>query len=331
MTLTALKSAVAAVMNKTVADFTVDSQDIFLVAVNQARRNAELLHDFEFSRKLVTVSVDGVTGGSLSSAVQYGTATVVDIKSVIEMGLFDQEANLVPAEWTTVAEGLERQRADNPFTAPRYPTDGWYESTPMGMGRFQLAGGTIYRFPKDSTADYTVGMEVYSFKEDWDATDLGSTATVTGTISPNFTGDYDVVGTYNNCPFFYDDGGAYWLFYDGDAWILGPEFPMLGSPPAGYFKLTTTSQSPAGSYTAQGTATGTAVVALSGFVEDEWLKYGYQHLLWATVVILNHRFKTFVYRQEGNLPPPDKQAEAGLAAFIEWDAARYETNRRHGR
>lgn len=332
MTLTEIRKAVAALMTKSVSDFTVDSQDLFLFAVNQVRREAELSHDFEFSRKVVGLTVDGVTGGSLDditlSAVRAGSlsvagtlnaaitgtyvragfqindkpcffntstvtpsiiyyksgdstwrltlwggydddgnnhyslasggpngtytaqvsatgtpvVTVVNdftLKTIIDIGLYDDESNLRPAEWTTVAEGLERQRSENPHFRPRYATDqDLRNGGPAGLGRFELSGNTLFRFPKDDTTDVDVGLEIYTFQNDWTA------------------------------------------------------------------------------YTA---------------TEDYWLKYGHKFLTWGVVCFLNHRFKTFVYRQEGNLPPPEKTRDEGLASFIEWDAAMYESNRRHGR
>ncbi len=222
------------------ADLIVNQQDIALVALNQVRRQAELLHDFEFSRKLVTVSVNGVTGGSLEDAVLYSDGTTeVDIKSVIECGLFDDEGNLCPVEWTTVSESLERQRMENRWEAPRYLTDDWYTSGPKGGARFVFTGSDVFRFPKDTTTTFTLGLEVYSMQSEWTA--------------------------------------------------------MTGTP------------------------------------ADIWTTYGAQYLLWGAIVQLNHLFKHFVFRQEGNLPPPEKLRDEGLQAFIAWDSFRYEQNRRHSR
>ena len=237
-----IKTAVANYFERTEGALTVNSQDLFLFAANQVRRQAEMLHDFEFQRKVVTLSVNGVTGGSLSSAVIYGTATAVDVKSVIDCGLFDSEYNFRPVEWTTVAEGLERQRGDNRMTTPRYPTDDWFVGQPNAIGRFEFAGDTVYRFPRDGSNNFTLGMEVYAFQTDWAAGDLA------------------------------------------------------GTP-----------------------------------VTDTWTKYAAQYIQWASIVQINHLFKSFVFRQEGNLTPPDKLAEAGLASFVEWDAYRLEQNRRHNR
>ncbi len=326
MTLSEIKSAVAAIFGRTTGDLTIAGQDMFLVAVNQIRREAELLHDFEFSRRLVTLTVDGETGGSLDNAVIKGTATLVKTKTVIDIGLFDDDDNLRPSEWTTVSEGLERQRTNRNYRIPRYPTDQDLRSGSCGPNRFEVSGNTIYKYGK-STTDFPIGLEVYSFSDDWTAGSLNPTAVVTGTLSPNLTGTYSYVGMLNGYPLFYVDGPDYWIYHTGSNWIVAAVITSA----VDYFALASTSLSPAGTYTAAGAATGTATVALTSTYQDDWTTYGHQFLVWGTVVFLNHIFKTFVYRQEGNLPPPEKLRDAGLASFIEWDAAKFETNRRHGR
>lgn len=50
MTITNFKKQVAAYVNRTVASFTVDSQDILLAAMNDARRSAQREHAFELNR-----------------------------------------------------------------------------------------------------------------------------------------------------------------------------------------------------------------------------------------------------------------------------------------
>lgn len=330
MTLLEIKTAIASYFNLTVNDLTINSQDLGLYALNQARKQAELLHDFEFSRKLVTATVNGVTGGSLTVAVDIVTSAAVDVKRVIEVGLFDSEDNFTPVEWTTVAEGLERQRLDNRYTSPRYPTDGWYEAGPQGVGRFQFAGDNIFRFPKDLNHSFDLGFEVYSFYSDWTNADLtGTYVTVTGSLTPDATGTYTRAGTLGGFPIYFTSVSDYVLANNGIAWILA-EFSFTGGGTA-HWDLLSTSQNPSGSYPAQGTAIGTATVLLTSAGEDVWTKYGHLYLMWAAIVILNHRFKEFVYRTEGNVAPPEKQRDDALEAFKEWDCSRYEANRRHGR
>lgn len=327
MTLYDIKVAVATYFKTTVADLTQNGQDLFLVAANHVRRQAELGHDFEFSRKLVTLTVDGEVGGSLDDAVIYGTSTAVNSKTVIEAGLFDSDGNLRPVEWTTVAEGLERQRLDNPHNAPRYPTDGWYESGPNGFGRFELAGSSVYRFPKDADHDFTLGLEVYTMADDW--TGVTPTATVTG---GNHAGVYTQNGVAYGSPFFTLGGNM--LFYDPIAlgWFLSDQSAsaQFEVQTADYYKLiTSSSQTPAGTYTAVGLP-GTPVVTTTS-LSDVWTTHGAEYLMWGVIVHLNYYYKEFVARQEGNLGSPERLRDEALASFIAWDAYRFEQNRRHGR
>lgn len=177
MTLLEIKRMVASYLDIDVGDLYRNGTDMCLNTINQVRRQAELLNDFEFSRKLVTVSVDGVTGGSLDDAVIYGTATAAKVKTVIEMGFFDDAGNLRPTDWTTVAASLERQRQTTMLYPNRYPTDGEVQSaaseTPY---RLTLSNRTIYLFPKNSelTADLTVGIEAYTFHSGWTVMDSTS-------------------------------------------------------------------------------------------------------------------------------------------------------------
>jgi hypothetical protein len=326
-TLLEIKTAVATYFGKVVADLTVNNQDLFLVAVNQVRKLAELHHDFEFSRKLVTVTVNGTTGGSLLSAVAYGTATVVDIKSVIEIGLFDNDLNLRPVRWSTVSEGLRNTISRTPV--PRYPSDAQAISPWLGqLSQLQLSGDTLYAFPKTTsgaTENYNVGLEVYSFQSDWSATNASAVVTGgTGVTGVNTT--YYPYSFYNGKPLYISlvDAGTpsalYFLWHDGTKWVLNQ---LVGTPGSNYHSLTSTSSSPVGSYTGHGTFTGTAVVAVTD-ATDIWTKHASQYLQWGTIVQLNHLYKEFVFRQEGNLPPPEKLRDEGLEAFKQWDAFRYE-------
>lgn len=334
MNLLEIKTAVASFLDETVDSLTVNGQDLGLLALNQVRRNAELLHDFEFSRKLVTVSVNGTTGGSLTTAVVYGTAQVVALKSPIEVGFFDDDNNLRPVEWTTVAESLERQRNDAPYSMNRYPTDGEALSGPLGFSRFNFSGSTIFHWPMAVGETYTIGIEGYTFTPDW--TSFGATTITGGTGVTAVNTSYYVYGTFNSRPLYLNfadttdvPATVYAIWYSGTEWRVSL-LTDVGSLPTNYHSLVTTSTSPAGSYTPHGTFTGTAVVAV-GNQSDVWTDYGSEYLIWASVSFLNNLFKSFVFRQEGNLPPPDKQAAIALEAFKQWDVFNYEQSRRHGR
>lgn len=340
MTLLELKTQVANYFNVALADLTVLSQDLFLMAANHVRRQAEMSHDFEFSRRLVTVSVDGVTGGTFVNAVVYGTSTGVNVKTVIEVGQFDEDANLRPAQWTTVAEGLEQQREANRRTVPRYPTDGWFSSTPLGMSRFEVAGPNIYRWPKDADNDFTIGAEVYTFRSDWATADLVTPSlTVTGSgLSPDVTGIFPAVGVLNLKPLYLknstnlsgDSFAIWWSSGDSKWYITGGQYIGF-TPISGFQQNSVDTATGAGTYTTVGATTGAPTATVNTFTADEWLEEGAAYMLWGIIVHLNYKFKEFVPRTEGNLPPPTQLRDEALQNFKDWDVFQYEQFRRHGR
>lgn len=238
MTLNDIRSAAAAYLHKTVPDFTVNGVDLSLFALNQIRRTAELQNDFNFNRRLMTLFVDGVVGGSLSAAMDWFTQQPYEIKSIVDVGQWDTDRNLSPVEWTTVAASLDLQRSEGspPF---RYPTDGQAVSGNGGV-RVVFSGDTVFLTPKAPEQEFEIGLEVYTFSQDWTVDDYAT------------------------------------------------------SP-------------------------------------DPWASKGSQYLMWMLVIHLNQVFRDYVFRQEGNLPPPQALADAGLSSLITWDIFKYEQSRRHNR
>lgn len=350
MTILDLKTAIASYFEVAVADLTVNGQDLALLALNQVRRKAELECDFEFQRKLVTVSVDPVTGGSLGNAVLYGTSTAAIVKTVLDIGTFDTAANFRPVEWTTVAEGIERQRKEERYTLSTYATEGDLRAVDTAR-RYLLTNDTLYRFPKESTVDAaTLGLEVYVFSPDWTAS--SSTLAVTGgtgVTGVNTTfyqyGYYTKTTADGSRPLWLSSaiggGGAaaatyaIWHKSNSAGFVLSLASD-IGNTTASNTHVFTSGllARPSGAATAaSGTFTGTATVAATDVdsTSDTWTEYAAQYLQWGAIVHLNHLFKHFVFRQEGNLPPPEKLRDDGLVAFKDWDSARYENNRRHSR
>jgi len=336
-TLLEIKQLAANYLGIALADFTVNGLDMFLLAANQVRKSAEMNNDFEFSRKLVKVTVNGSTGGDLSNAVD-ASAVSVAVKTVIEAGLLDTNGNLAPVIWTTAAESLERLRGETRGATPRYPTDNQLRRGVMGQSRFTFSGTAISRWPKETdslSTNFDLWMEVYSFQADW--TSQSGTVTVDGGIGvTDVNGDYTPFGDYNSHPIFHRVGtlATYLLWHSGTAWKLTVASD-LGQTLANYHTSTSTNQSPAGlTFTGGGTFTGVITVVANAptiSTSDTWTTKGAAYILWASIVHLNHKWKVFVPRTEGNLPPPQALAAEGLQTLIDWDANQYELFRRHNR
>lgn len=165
--ITDLKLAIANYLHVAVGDLTVNTQDLGVLALNQVRKRTEMLRDFEFSRQLMTLTIDGLTGGSLDDAVIYGTDNTAEIKTLIEVGIFDELNNFRPVEWTTVAQSLEIQRQQIPGLLPRYPTDAQAVTQLCGYPRIVFSGSNAYLVPKCQNYTMNLGFEAYVFNTDW--------------------------------------------------------------------------------------------------------------------------------------------------------------------
>jgi len=343
MTLLEMRSTIAGYLQKTISDLVVNGVDLSLLALNQVRRQAEMVNDFEFSRRQVTVRVDGLDGGTLDDVIQAGSP-VCEVKTVIECGIYDDNWNTHPVEWTTVADSIERQRQIKPGYGPRYPMDGeattgFYDA---GLPRIAFCGNDIWCVPTGQKGQFfDLELEVYTFQPDWTATsDSVNVADVLGMDGVN--GTYWPYGIFNRRPFYINVSDqapppttplrSIWWDNSGEWRITRAE--ATGSDPpviVNYQSMVATSMMPGGQYTGHGTwgGLGTVTLAPGSDMTDIWLKHGAQYLLWAAIVQINHLAKEFVFRQEGNLPPPEKLAESALEAFKLWDSFKYEQDRRH--
>lgn len=351
-TMLELKQTVAGVLRATVADFTVNGVDFQLMAANKVRLHAEQLHDFEFTKRLVSIVVNTVTGGSLTTAVLYGTATAANIKQILSVGQMDDDANFRPVEWMTSEEAYDFDR--------HVPVKRRFLTAPIIDSRYQLrscCNQPVVTFTGDSVfvrlkpvstdaQDITLVIEAYCYSADW--TTQSNTITVSGgTGVTGVNNIYYRYGNYQSYPLYLDispttlsTGAAiYALWHNGfSSWFITTANQFTELAPTNYHSLASTSQSPAGTYSPHGTFTGTAV-AVSADVDstsDIWLTKGFDYMLWAMVVWLNHNGsavfgKTFVQRQEGNLAPPTELRDAALEVFFQNDQAKFEANRRHVR
>lgn len=91
---------------------------------------------------------------------------------------------------------------------------------------------------------------------------LITTATVGGTISPSGlkTGTYSLGGTFNSAPYYASGGGFIWFFPGGPFWVLSV---TLGDAVNCFAIGSGASLPPSGSYTPNGTVTGTAIVTVT--------------------------------------------------------------------
>lgn len=84
MTIRELKSVIATYLQRPIDKLTVDTPvDLVLVAINNARRSAQYLHDFNAQKVEAQIAVDASEGGLISSAKLIGTDIPVALKELI--------------------------------------------------------------------------------------------------------------------------------------------------------------------------------------------------------------------------------------------------------
>lgn len=125
--LTAIKAAVAAYLNQTIAALTINGVDMFLVAANNARKGIEMLHNFEFSRITATLTINGNSGGAFADAVITGDANS-GIKEITALRRLRPNGSYIPLDFTRADIPIERERtelefSDNLWPTFRYPSD----------------------------------------------------------------------------------------------------------------------------------------------------------------------------------------------------------------
>lgn len=342
MTIGQLKATTAAFFKVEQSELTKNGVDLFLMALNTVRLNAELNHDFEFTRQSVTVAVDNVLGGSLELAVLEGTATTVRVKQVVDIAGKTGERKF-PVEWTTREESMVRQRGDHDGF-PLCLDEPWVQE---GQPRFELRNRKLWHYPERTAAgSETVYVEAYVFSPDWTGIADYRVTHVNGDSSytDKVIGNYSYVGDLNGRALYWNPAGfpltrSYisWLsfHYLDDVWAchygtITEQGNILLVTEPNWLSATSAI---IGNYIDQNNVTDgiISVDVISDSLTDTWLTYGHEFLLWGVIVHLNHMFKEFVYRQEGNLMPPEKLMSVALENFKSWDATYYETNRQHGR
>jgi hypothetical protein len=176
MTLTELRNTCASYHQKRVHDLTKNTVDLFLLAANNARKNAEKLHSFEWNRCVATLDIDGVTGGALADAIL--PSTFQRIKEVVNISIL-RNNYYIPIEFTRSDIEIERERSElqlnNPdWFAGRYPSDSQFELMWSCRVIAQRAQA-LYFFPRATVATtpnpINVSMECYGYLKNYTVAD----------------------------------------------------------------------------------------------------------------------------------------------------------------
>lgn len=353
MNLSTLKIVAAAYHRKDPSALTVGGIDLFLIAANNARRNAELLHNFEYSRLSGTLSIDGVLGGDLSTADYGGNngATISGTLSPNATGTFALAGSFNGSSFYL-------RLTSDPTTSYAL----WYDTT---AGKWWLNPFTYFQAVNATNppSSYTSTLGAWSQTRDgtspagvYTSATSGYTGTPTIALgSAQFAGVREII----SFSYLRPDGIRIPIDFSN------PDVPIerdrtrveLGRFADSYMRYPSdadlvsnrsrTCLYQRGSmiyrypHLAQGDVNNPVIVTFEGYgwlpayltsqltdspdqagpAEDFLLTYGSDYIQWATIVELNYIFGTFVQREEGNLGPPEQAKADAWKRLIEWDGA----------
>lgn len=135
-----------------------DSVDLFLVAANNALREAEMLHNFEYTRCEANLNIDALNGGALSAAtITDSNARFDSVREVVAVMRQRPDGTYIPLDFSRADLPIERDRtelefSDNLFSYLRYPSDAQINARGTNSAIVQR-GTTLYVYPR-----YTAGV-----------------------------------------------------------------------------------------------------------------------------------------------------------------------------
>ncbi len=331
MTLSDLEYSCAAILDVAVADFTISGKNAFLVAANNARKNAELRHNFEYARVTASLDIDGETGGDLVDATIEDGVNVFTMTGTLSpniTGVWVKTGNfnglptfmliqdsaiftlVFDSAWTIFMVGDDAVQWTGPAT--NSPA-GTYTPTAPNTG----TGTATY-----SASPFTLIREVIAV----------SRAREDGSLIPLDFARADIPIERDRTELEFQDSLYPYLRYPSDADVQSrgssasiiqrrqtlfvyPHFNMTDAQPLSV-------QLEAYAWLQDYTAAN-----LTNIVPDDFLvEHGFRYLQWAIVCDLNYIFRRFVSRQEGNIPMPQAERDLAWRDLVAWDAYMVDSN-----
>lgn len=175
MTLAQLSKVAASYLEVTEADLTKNGVNLFLIAANNARKNAELLHNFEYTRISASLDIVGAAGGALSSATYLAGTATAGVKEIVNVTLTNSAGSRYPVSFTRSDIAIERERVEQnlDYNQSRYRSDADAVSI-YGYSSVTQRGGNLYIYPLSPTDSQTstIYIEGYGWLPDYVDADL---------------------------------------------------------------------------------------------------------------------------------------------------------------
>lgn len=327
MTLANLKKICAAYHQKTTSDLTIDSVDMFLVAANNVRSNAEMLHNFELSRCQATLTLDGSNGGALSAAnIVNGAANSVLVSGTLTPDvtgtyLFQGTGNggnvytrlvgstLYVIYYNGVAFGLVDLIVQSYLWQRALGASSAYTGayTPIGdsTGTATVtAGSTQFASVKEVIAVSRSTADGFLLPLDFTRSDI---VIERDRYEREMSDEWEPMNRYPSDAQTLNRGSNGSIIQRGGTLYVYP----VPADSTTDFDVTLECYGRLADYTATNLSDTEPT--------DFFIEFGSSYLQWAIICELNFLFQTFVIRQEGAVSPPEKARDEAWRNLILWD------------
>lgn len=324
-----LKKACAGILGIAVVDLTTsDGIDLFLMAANNAKDNAQLLHNFEFSRVQATLSIDGETGGALSAAsfTDTITASTVTVAGTLSPSVAGDYLNV------GVYNGQSFYQNGNSMVFYSDTNGAWSVASALAEDtNFWLGSETasviagVYAHQGTNTGNATVTLTAtYSTYSGIKEVIAIQRTNVDGILVPleftradipierdryelELSREYEPYRRYPSDANLLQRGSNGTLILRGSTIFIYPVGAVTTTP----LTVTLECYGQLRDYIAADLASATPT--------DFLCEHGGMYMQWFILCELNYRFKVWVGRTEGNLSPPEKERDNAWRDLLLWD------------
>lgn len=340
MILSDVKTAVASMLQTTTGGLTVNSQDLFLVAANNVRRNAQLRHNFELCRTSATLTIDGQTGGDLGSA-SFTTNNAVLVSGTLTPDvtgyykLLGNPSDPVTAFSANVYTKIVGTRFMVVFkNNTEYEILDNFTGSPLWVKASTVSVEGSYTASTGATGTATVAFSngiLESIKEILSISRVNSDNSRT----PLDYTRLDLQRERDRSEQELDTFNWWEQRYPSDATrSVGSSIAQIVQRGTKLFiyplaapDQTTSDADLAVELEVQCWLRDYVTADLSdSAATDFFCSYGHQYLMWAIICELNYRFKIFVPRTEGELSPPEKMMAMAWNDLLLWDTYAIDNN-----
>lgn len=334
-----LRALVGAYHSAAVGDFTSNGIDLFLFSVNNALKEAQMLHDFEDCRCTALLDINATTGGDLADATieQGGSTITVTAVGGTPAGTFTRQGVYNGYDFYMQAGAVAFfLYFHSTYHSYIISTSVYTGVVPSSVRWIPAAAQTMvdgdYIYANDGTTITTLTLA-----SNGTFAAIREVLAVTrqrpdGTYIPLDFARADIPIERDRTELEFSDNLFPYLRYPSDAQInargTNSSIIQRGSNLSIYPRYT------------QGVTTPFNVrlecfAWLQELIADNYadsspsnffLDYGFSWLQWYTIVETNHLFKSFTTRTEGNLAPPEKARDEAWAKLTQFDSYRVDSN-----